>query len=212
MDTRIETATLALGWFWFPESAFGSANGVIRTRVGYTGGTKENPTYHDLGDHTETIEFDYDPTLTNYDNILNIFWEQHYPYSKSSRQYMSAIFYHNQDQKQKALKSKEEKEKSSNRKIYTVIAPSETFYLAEDYHQKFELQKHSDIVKAFKFKSTSDMINSIAASRVNGYLGGNGTLENLNSEIPTFNLSKEVELKLKSRLDKGSSGSCGVRW
>jgi hypothetical protein len=63
VPARIETATFALGWFWGPDSRFGSIKGVIRTRVGYTGGKKKNPTYHSLGDHSESIQIDYDPSM-----------------------------------------------------------------------------------------------------------------------------------------------------
>ena len=61
------------------KAQFGCAQGVIRTRVGFTGGSSENPTYRSLGDHTETVEVEYDPHLTSYGNLLDIFWANHDP-------------------------------------------------------------------------------------------------------------------------------------
>lgn len=71
---------------------------MIRTRVGYAGGSKENPTYYSLGDHSETIQIDYDPTQISYGQLLEVFWNSHNPtYEPWSRQYMSIIFYHSED-------------------------------------------------------------------------------------------------------------------
>ena len=68
--------------------------------MGYAGGKKSNPTYHDLGDHTETLQIDFDPDVITYDELLEIFWASHNPGRKSwSRQYMAAVFYHNHKQK-----------------------------------------------------------------------------------------------------------------
>ena len=78
---KIETATFALGWFWGPDSRFGSIDGVIRTRVGYAGGISNNPTYHNLGSHSETIQIDYDPTQISYNELLDVFWDSHNAYS-----------------------------------------------------------------------------------------------------------------------------------
>jgi len=75
---------------------------VVRTRVGYTGGDKPNPTYHNIGDHAESVDIDYDPEVTDYENLLDIFWKNHNPTSFYSRQYMSAIFYHDAAQKEAA--------------------------------------------------------------------------------------------------------------
>ena len=110
---------------------------MIRTRVGYAGGSQENPTYYKLGDHTETVEIDYDPNSISYEELLDIFWGSHNPARPAlSVQYKSAIFYHNEDQKRLALESKERLEAELNMAILTEILPYSRFYLAEDYHQK----------------------------------------------------------------------------
>ena len=77
--SNIETATFALGCFWSPDARFGVVPGVVRTRVGYAGGNTQNPSYHDLGGHTESIQIDYDPTQTSYKTMLELFWANHTP-------------------------------------------------------------------------------------------------------------------------------------
>lgn len=79
-------ATFALGCFWAPDSFFGTTKGVIRTRVGFTGGTKDLPQYRNLGDHTEAIELDYDPNEITYDKLLDIFWTHHDPTARTTKQ------------------------------------------------------------------------------------------------------------------------------
>ncbi len=103
-----ETASFALGCFWNPDAQFGGLDGVIRTRVGYAGGEKENPTYQDLGNHTETTQIDYDSEEISYEELLEKFWEFHDYTEKKKDQYKSVIFYHDEEQKEKAEASKPE--------------------------------------------------------------------------------------------------------
>ena len=90
-----------------------------------------------MGDHTESVQVDFDPSLTSYEELLKHFWGSHSPTSRSSCQYKSAIFYHDEEQKQLAEESFANEEKRRNKKLFTFIQPMETFYLAEDYHQKY---------------------------------------------------------------------------
>ena len=96
------------------------------------GGTKVSPTYYGMGDHTETVDIDYDPSVTTYAELLDIFWNGHDPCTKNKRQYMSAIFYHDDEQKELALKTKDEMKAKRNRAIATEIAPAKEFYDAEE--------------------------------------------------------------------------------
>ena len=171
----------------------------MRTRVGYAGGTKENPTYHNLGDHTESIQVDYNPTLVTFDKLIDVFWNSHNPTMPSfSKQYMSILFYHDEDQKRLAIASINHEASRSKRKIFTKILPLKIFYMAEDYHQKYRLRSERDLMKEFraKYNSTEDFVNSTAAARVNGYLAGYGTLEDLMEELPGFGLSQKANKKL----------------
>ncbi len=150
----------------------------MRTRVGYTGGTTADPTYHKLGDHTETVQLDYDPTHVTYAELLEVFWASHSPtYRDLSLQYRSAIFYHNEEQKQLALESKRRQEEAQGRTLYTDIEAAGTFYLAEDYHQKYYLRGRRTLFSEFlaMYPDTAGLIGSTAVARANGYVGGHGT-------------------------------------
>ena len=101
-----------------------------------------NPTYHDLGDHSETIQVDYDPAQISYAQLLEVFWTHHNPFTPLwSRQYMSAILYHNEEQRRLALESKSQLEARRGARVHTQIVPAGQFYLAEDYHQKYLMKR-----------------------------------------------------------------------
>jgi peptide-methionine (S)-S-oxide reductase len=164
---------------------------VIRTRVGYAGGTEKNPTYHALGDHTETIQIDYDPAVISYEKLLDVFWDSHDPTVSEPRQYMSLIFYHNEGQKKTAFKSRSLEESRIRNRIVTEIRPAGVFYLAEDYHQKYRLRMERDLVGEFSvmYPAAEGFVNSTAAARVNGYLDGYGSLADLQGDLPGLGLS-----------------------
>jgi len=174
-------------------------DGVVRTRVGYAGGTTENPTYYNLADHTETIQIDYDPTKIIYEELLDVFWDSHNPTAPGlSRQYMSIIFYHNEEQRKLAESSKGREAARRDREIYTEIVPAPEFYLAEAYHQKYQLRNRNEFLKEYLtiYPDSEDFVNSTAVTRANGYLGGNGTLDALEEELDTLGLSPEARQKL----------------
>ena len=178
---------------------------MIRTRVGYTGGKKKKPTYHNLGDHTEAIQIDYDPTRISYEELLDIFWESHNPAISSwSRQYMSAVYFHNEEQKRLAIDTKNSEEAKHKGKIYTEIVPASKFYTAEGYHQKYLLRQRPALMKELNvlYPATEDFVNSTAAARINGYLGGYRTLTALEAELNTLNLPPETNKKLLDILGK----------
>jgi peptide-methionine (S)-S-oxide reductase len=178
---------------------------VIRTRVGYAGGTKENPTYRDLGDHSETIQIEYDPTQISYEELLDVFWNTHTPTSRPwSRQYASIVFYHDEAQRELALKTKEQQE-AKRGTIFTQIVPAGTFYPAEDYLQKYYLRNARDLTREFSamYPDGGDFAGSTAAARVNGYLGGNGTCEQLQEELDSLGLSSASQDKLKQTACSG---------
>jgi methionine-S-sulfoxide reductase len=162
--------------------------------VGYAGGTKESPTYHSLGDHTETIQIDYDPSQISYNDLLNIFWRNHNPSSRAwSRQYMAAVFYHNDEQKKLAEESRGREASKRDKRIQTQILPFTAFYRAEDYHQKYRLRRERDLLQEFEriYPADGDLVDSTAAARVNGYLGGHGTAGDLKIDLNRLGLSAE---------------------
>ena len=178
---------------------------MIRTRVGYTGGTKPNPTYHNLGDHTETVEIDYDPAIISYEKLLDIFWRSHQPGQAAwSSQYKAAIFYHNDRQKALALQSRKQVAARLKRPVATEILPAGEFTLAEDYHQKYYLRQMPDLLAEFSaiYPSREALVSSTAAARVNGYVAGYGTLAEFQAEVTGLGLSPAAQQRLEALVTK----------
>jgi peptide-methionine (S)-S-oxide reductase len=131
------------------QPAFDGLPGVISTTVGYTGGTTKNPSYEEVGSgttgHAESIEVEYDPQKVSYETLLDVFWHNVDPTDSGGQfcdrgtQYRSAIFYHDDEQRRLAERSKAEvtKELRVSGPIVTEIVPASTFYLAEEYHQSY---------------------------------------------------------------------------
>ena len=145
----VETATFANGCFWCTEAIFEELEGVIRATSGYTGGEVVNPTYKEVcggqTGHAECLQITYDPAKISFDELLAVFWETHDPTTLNRQgadagtQYRSGIFYHNQEQKEKAEKYKAALDKSGafDKPIVTEITAFTKFYPAEDYHQQY---------------------------------------------------------------------------
>ena len=140
-------ATFGAGCFWGVEAAFRQLDGVTRTRVGYSGGTLDNPTYEDVcahaTGHAEVVEVTYDPERVSYDRLLEVFWQKHDPTQLNRQgwdigdQYRSVVFFHDQEQQEAAVRSKAREQAHLSAPIVTQIEPGETFYEAEDYHQQY---------------------------------------------------------------------------
>jgi peptide-methionine (S)-S-oxide reductase len=176
---------------------------VIRTRVGYAGGDKEDPTYEHIGDHSETVQIDYDPAQITYAQLLDVFWQSHNAAARPfSRQYASVIFYHDEEQRRLAEESRDRLQAELGKEVYTEILPYSEFYLAEGYHQKYQLRRDRDLLAEFRaiYPDEADFINSTAVARVNGYLGGNGSLAELEAIVEDLGLSPEARQKLLDRL------------
>lgn len=143
------TATFGAGCFWGVEARFRELPGVTATEVGYTGGHTRNPTYKevctDKTGHAEAVRVQYDPGRLSYEQLLEVFWGSHDPTQRNRQgpdigtQYRSVIFYHDEDQKLAAERSKQALAASGRyrRPIATEIVPAPEFYRAEDYHQRY---------------------------------------------------------------------------
>lgn len=143
------TATFAAGCFWHVEHAFSQVPGVSDVEVGYTGGHVAEPTYKQVcrGDtgHAEAVRVEYDPDRVSYDDLLGVFWRCHDPTQRNRQgpdigtQYRSAIFWHDDEQRERAEQSKNEEEWSGRHgaPIATEIVPAQTFWRAEEYHQRY---------------------------------------------------------------------------
>ena len=167
--------------------------------MGYAGGRKSNPTYHHLGDHTETLQIDFDPDVITYDQLLEIFWASHNPGRKSwSRQYMAAVFYHNQKQKKAIEESLARVAENMIGEVKTRVLPFTGFTLAEGYHQKHTLRGSPMIMQEFQamYPTLEGLVASSATARVNGYLAGYGSCERLQEEIDELGLSAQGTKRL----------------
>lgn len=145
-----EKATFAGGCFWCISSAFSGHKGVREAVAGYTGGTKEHPTYEEVSTgktgHFEAVQVTFDPAEISYDELLDIFWRQIDPTDKTGQfadrgsQYRTAIFYHTPEQRAAAERSKKALQESGRfrKPIATDILPAGQFYPAEDYHQNYD--------------------------------------------------------------------------
>ena len=142
-------AAFAAGCFWGVEAAFRQVEGVLSTAVGYEGGRTENPTYEQVctntTGHAETVQVEYDPSRVSYEQLLDVFWDNHDPTQLNRQgpdvgtQYRSAVFFHTPEQQAAAIASREQRSASGQykRPIVTEITPASKFYRAEEYHQQY---------------------------------------------------------------------------
>ena len=153
-----ETAIFAAGCFWGVEAEFRRLDGVTGTRVGYTGGRTEHPTYRQVcgrrTGHAEAVEVTFDPERVSYDELLERFWATHDPTTRNRQgadigsQYRSAIFFASPEQEAAATSSRDAEQAKleanggrgllgRRRRVVTEITPAATFWPAEDYHQRY---------------------------------------------------------------------------
>jgi peptide-methionine (S)-S-oxide reductase len=142
-----EKATFAAGCFWGVEVDFRNTPGVTDVRVGYTGGTTEEPTYKQVCSggtgHAEAVEVTFDPSEVTYEELVDGFWQLHDPTQVNRQgwdvgsQYRSAIFTHSPEQARVAAESKERAQERFSKPIATQIVAADTFWPAEEYHQQY---------------------------------------------------------------------------
>lgn len=175
---QIDTATFGAGCFWCVEAVFQRLNGVQTVKSGYTGGTIKNPSYKEvcmgLTGHAEVCQITYDKTKITFDELLEVFWKTHDPTTLNRQgndrgtQYRSAIFYHNEEQKQLAEKYKREINKSGAypSPIVTEITAASTFYSAEDYHQNYFNQNGNEGYCQFVIQPKVEKFEKIFKSKL----------------------------------------------
>jgi peptide-methionine (S)-S-oxide reductase len=153
---NINTTVFGMGCFWGAEEVFRKVKGVVSTEVGFMGGTIKNPTYGQVcrgnSGHIEVVKIDYDPEIISYDELLDLFWNNHNPTTPNKQgwdvgeQYSSSIFYFDDEQKLIAEKSLEKMQENTDLKIVTIIKKAGSFYPAEEYHQKYFMKKNNSIL------------------------------------------------------------------
>jgi peptide-methionine (S)-S-oxide reductase len=176
---KTDTATLGNGCFWCTEAIFEELDGVISATSGYSGGHILNPTYEEVctgeSGHAECIQVVYDPQKLSFDELLEVFWQTHDPTTLNRQgndvgpQYRSVIFYHDDEQKQKAEKYLKELDKSGafDRPIVTTIEPFTQFYSAENYHQEYYANnKNKNPYCAIVIKPKLDKFRKVFAEKL----------------------------------------------
>lgn len=197
---RTEQATFGMGCFWGPEARFGAMEGVVRTRVGYAGGTKTEPSYYSLGDHTEMVQVEYDPRERTYEDLLGVFWDEHNWLSQAGkRQYRSVVLAGDDGQFETAQESAASVADRTGRTPATDIERLEEFWLAEHSHQKYELQSRPTIADELNSRGIA-LVDSTVAARLNGFVAGHGSDEQRQRLLAALDLPPAVLDELRRYL------------
>lgn len=162
--------TTALGCFWGPDAAFGARPDVVRTRVGYAGGDTPAPTYESIGDHSEVVQVDYDPSRTSFAALVDAALERHDPTRQpGKRQYHNVVFYETEREHETIEAALSALEVPS---VATRVEPLASFTVAEPYHQKFNLRGKRWATAAFDDAGydRADVRESPAAAKLNAVL------------------------------------------
>ncbi|PSQ41215.1 peptide methionine sulfoxide reductase [Halobacteriales archaeon SW_12_71_31] len=165
-----ETAAFGLGCFWGPDAQFGALDGVVRTRVGYAGGTTPEPTYRDLGDHTEVVQVDYDPGVVSYRELVGLALRSHdLDRQPGARQYQHVVLTTGD---QRAVVDEVLAERGRDAAgVATRVEPLSSFTVAEPYHQKHALRS-GGVPDAFEGYDDRRLRESPAAATLNGHARG----------------------------------------
>ncbi|MFS0689315.1 peptide-methionine (S)-S-oxide reductase [Sporosarcina sp. 179-K 8C2 HS] len=205
-DRLLETATFGMGCFWGSDARFGSLPGVIRTRVGYAGGTTPSPTYRQMGNHTETVEIDFNPAILSYEDVLRHFWRNHYPNRDEykGRQYLSLLRCRSEEQFEAAERVKKEMEVKLGEVIETDIAAFTDFTLAEERHQKYYVKRYPKALEQLQmlYPEPGMLLNSTFAARLNGFVKGFRSKDSLLEEIAGWEIDGEGKALLMDLFSK----------
>lgn len=178
MTNLLETATFANGCFWCTEAVFQKLKGVEKVTSGYSGGHVKNPTYEQVCNkntgHAEALQIEFDPKHISFDELLEVFWKTHDPTTLNRQgndagpQYRSVIFYHNEEQKEKAEKYKQALNASGvfDAPIVTAIEPFSIFYPAENYHNNYYKNNSSQPYCYYVIKPKVEKLEKVFADKL----------------------------------------------
>ena len=170
--------------------------------MGYAGGQTKDPTYHNIGTHAEAVTLTYDPERIGLSQLLDLFWSRCDPtrYDRRS-QYRAMLFCDNEVQFEAARESARRLGKSRGCKVRTEIVLRMPFYPAEDYHQKWYLRRHPKILADLQrhYEDEAALLASVAATKMNAYLGGGGSMEQIERDGRRFGLSEEQYKRFRKR-------------
>lgn len=199
---------MALGCFWGPDALFGALDGVVRTCVGYAGGTTPEPTYDDIGDHIEAVRIEYDPEQIDYGTVLDHFWAAHDPTrAPFKRQYQSALFPRTEVQAGEARASMSATAERLDASLTTEIIDEAPFYRAEAYHQKHSLRRCGTLMQALRprYPDERAFADAPAAALLNGYVAGHRAPHRLTDDQPRLDLPAEAVDALRSLVEQRHS-------
>ena len=203
---KLETATFGMGCFWGPDARFGSLTGVVRTCTGYAGGSTPAPNYRQMGDHTETLQVEFDPEQIRYEELLREFWWNHYPNRDAykGRQYISLLYWHSEEQRLLIDQVKKEREQHLNEPVETEIRSFDGFTEAEERHQKYYLKRYPKALEqlAELYPEAVLLTDSTFAARLNGFVKGFGSRQHLMAEIALWPIGQEQRALLQQVLLK----------
>lgn len=198
---QTETATFGLGCFWGPDARFGAMDGVVRTRVGYAGGTKPDPTYYSLGDHTEVVQIEYDPNTLAYEDLLDVFWANHDPRSATGkRQYRSVALTATESQGEAAHRTRDTVAERLDGSVCTDIERLDRFSLAEEFHQKYELRSTPTLGDELVQCCGGRLVDSTVAARLNGVVAGYGSDDQQAALLAELELPPAVLAEVRRRI------------
>ena len=191
-------AYFSMGCFWGSEALMGSAPGVVLTRVGFAGGTLENPSYSAIGDHVETVEVIYDPEQIDYSTLLRHFWTHHNARAKPIfRQYASAVFCSSQEQIDAAKAVREEWQTKGDDKVLTAVLPLNKFYPAAENHQKYYLQQDAKLLQSLP--GEEHRLHTVLATKLNAVSGRSGEREILEQTLSELGVDSKAQSVLFKR-------------
>ena len=178
---------------------------MLSTQVGYAGGNTNSPTYHDLEKHAEAVEIRFDADRLSLEKLLELVWAGHDPTRVGrSSQYRSALFAQDEEQLTVFRRSADREAAQRGRAITTEIVAGAPFYAAEAYHQKWYLRRHPQLLDELvaHYSGEREALASTAAARLNGYLGGAGTAEQLERDIDRLGLSDSAKSYLRKTVSR----------
>ncbi|GGG66928.1 peptide-methionine (S)-S-oxide reductase MsrA [Paenibacillus radicis (ex Gao et al. 2016)] len=200
-NAAVRTATLGMGCFWSPEALFGHLPGVIRTAVGYAGGTTPDPTYREMGDHSETVQLQYDSNQLAFQQLVELFWQSHNPININGykgTQYMSLLFYNCEEQEEVIRHVIQNRINLGYEQPETRITRYTEFYPAEERHQKYYLQRYPDAIEKLSalYPDKQELFRSTLAARLNGLAKGYTSMERIRSELEDWNIGPDERKEL----------------
>jgi len=189
-------ATFAMGSHWGPAARFGAVPGVIRVRVGFTGGVEPDPSYNDPKDHAEALTLHFDPDRVSYQRLLEVFWDYHDWTVENATNYASIIFAHDDQQKAAGNASLTEMTGKTERSIQTKILPYTQFWPSDDEFQHSLLQQQKAIFERLKIPPTM-LAHSHLATKVEGYVCGYAKPEMFDDEVTELSLPKSLAVAIR---------------